>query len=79
MLEKLTTINIDPNNPRYSMYDNGKLMIGKSSIESEKYDVLLFADRSIKCVTIPSCNAFEKCQNLKKSCIFIRFRTWNYW
>ncbi|KAK8897379.1 hypothetical protein M9Y10_015325 [Tritrichomonas musculus] len=67
--EKLTRIEIDENNPRYSLYED-KFIIGKSSIENENYDELVFAQRSVNNVTIPSfikriCpHAFERCANI---------------
>lgn len=67
---KLTKISIDPNNKRYSYY-NDSIIIGKSNLENDFYDLLLFAPRNIKKVVIPSfikriCPyAFDECTNLK--------------
>lgn len=67
----LNIININPNNERYSFFDE-KFIIGKSSIEQENYDVLIFCIRNIKKVIIPSFikiigpYAFEMCKKLKE-------------
>ena len=69
---KLTEIYVSPKNPRYITYDDGKIILGKSSFESENYDNLVFCVRNIKYVTIPSfiehiCDyAFENCDQLQK-------------
>ena len=54
---KLTKIDVDPNNPRYSILDD-KMVIGKSLIDQDNYDVLVFVVRNIKAIKIPS---FIKC------------------
>ena len=66
--ESLTYVDVDPNNPRYAVYgENHKMIIGKSSIENDEYDVLNFCARDIEKVTIPSfikhiaSNAFHLC------------------
>ena len=62
---KLKNVSIDSSNPRYCLYDE-KMVIGKSSIESNDYDCLVFCPRNIKNVTIPKfikqicSNAFYK-------------------
>lgn len=67
----LTTISVDPKNKRYSFFDE-KFIIGKSSIEQENFDVLVFCIRNIQTVIIPSFikiigpYAFEMCKKLKK-------------
>ena len=48
----LMEIKIDPENPRYSTYNN-EFVIGKSTLDKEKYDVLVFASRSIEVAYIP--------------------------
>ena len=71
---QLKKINIMPNNKRYSIY-NDKFIIGKSSIEKDDFDVLVFASRDIKKVVIPSfieiigAYAFMDCISL--SCVDI--------
>ena len=49
---KLKVVKVDPNNKRYSNYDD-KFVIGKSSIDQENFDVLLFCFRNVEKVTIP--------------------------
>lgn len=49
----LIKVIIMPNNPRYKNYDE-KMVIGKSDIESDEYDVLVFVSRDVQSVTIPS-------------------------
>lgn len=72
MTPKLTEICVSPKNPRYITYDDGKILIGKSSFESENYDNLVFCVRNIKYAKIPSfiehiCDyAFENCDQLQK-------------
>ena len=66
----LINITVSPNNPRYSVYED-KFIIGKSSSESENYDVLVFCVRNVEKVTIPSfikhigAYAFDSCKKLK--------------
>ena len=67
---KLTKINVSKNNPRYISYCD-KMIIGKSSIESENnYDVLVFCSRNVKTIEIPNFiktigpYAFERCFQL---------------
>ena len=50
----LNKIQVMPNNPIYSSFDENKIIIGKSSITKENFDVLVFAVRNIKHVKIPS-------------------------
>lgn len=52
-IEHLVQIQVMPNNPRYTIYDN-KLLIGKSSFEKTNFDSLIFCFRNIKSVKIPS-------------------------
>lgn len=49
----LTQIQISPKNPNFNYLDN-KLIIGKSTLESQEYDSIFFARRDISNVTIPS-------------------------
>ncbi|KAK8895376.1 hypothetical protein M9Y10_023839 [Tritrichomonas musculus] len=49
---KLTTIEIDAKNPRYSYIEN-QFLVGKSDNKSEDYDSLLFARHDITKVKIP--------------------------
>ena len=52
-LPKLTNILIKPKNPKYCCFDE-KMIIGKSSIECETYDCLVFCARDIKKVRLPN-------------------------
>ena len=49
--DKLTKIFVSKNNPRYSLYED-KIIIGKSTIENDVYDVLVFSVRNIEKVKI---------------------------
>ena len=49
---KLTAIEVDEKNPRYSYIEN-QFLVGKSDLENEEYDVLVFARRDIIKATIP--------------------------
>lgn len=63
-------IHVHPDNPRYIMYGN-KIVIGKSSIESDLYDSIIFSSRDIQKVTIPNfikiieSHAFAFCDKLQ--------------
>ncbi|KAK8871513.1 hypothetical protein M9Y10_007242 [Tritrichomonas musculus] len=67
----LTKINVMPNNPRYKLYEN-KYIIGKTSIEQENFDILVFSVRDIKVAKIPNFieiidqYAFSGCKYLSK-------------
>ena len=67
----LTDINVSPNNKFFSIYDN-KFIIGKSFVENSQFDILVFCNRDVKEVTIPSFikkigpYAFHNCKNIKK-------------
>ncbi|KAK8836781.1 hypothetical protein M9Y10_037303 [Tritrichomonas musculus] len=51
---KLKRVTVDPNNQRYkNCEENDKLIVGKSDIKSDKYDVLVFACRDIQTIEIP--------------------------
>ncbi|KAK8892239.1 hypothetical protein M9Y10_029462 [Tritrichomonas musculus] len=52
MAKKLKKVTIDSKNPNFK--NNDKLIIGKSDIKSDIFDVLEFASRDVKTVTIPS-------------------------
>lgn len=67
---QLKKIKIDQNNNCYSLY-NDQFIVGKSSFEKRKFDVLVFAPRDIEKATIPSfieiigsC-AFNACKKLR--------------
>ena len=68
---ELKQIKVMPNNPRYKVYDD-KFIIGKSSIEQDNYDILVFCVRNIENVTIPSFieiigpYSFSHCKNLQQ-------------
>lgn len=70
-LKKLNKIIIDPNNPRYKIYENN-FIIGKSSTDQENYDILVFCVRNIEIAKIPDfieiigSYAFNSCQLLKR-------------
>ena len=49
----LTQIYVSPDNPRYFNYDD-KFILGKSSIEQDFYDQLVFSARNIETANIPS-------------------------
>lgn len=65
--DKLTKVKVSPDNKRYRCIDD-QIIIGKSSIELDEYDELLFCSRAVKTVTIPDSikricpSAFEDCQ-----------------
>lgn len=48
----LKRVTIMPNNKYYKKFED-KIIIGKSNIQNEEYDILVFAERDIKAVTIP--------------------------
>lgn len=51
----LSKMTIDPKNKRYKNYEEDeKLILGKSDIERNEYDIIVFAFKNIKKVTIPS-------------------------
>ena len=49
---KLNKITISEENLRYSLYQN-KLVIGKSLVDQQNFDVLVFCARDVEKVTIP--------------------------
>lgn len=67
---KLTKITVDSNNSYLKEIDN-KFLIGKSSKESEKFDILYFCVRNIQTGIIPNSIkvigsfSFEKCTNIQ--------------
>lgn len=69
-LEYLESIKVSPNNPRYCLFD-GELLIGKSSLENDNFDVIVLCVKNIKKLTIPSFikiighNAFSFCSQLQ--------------
>lgn len=48
----LNSISVDLNNPKFKMYGN-EMIIGKSSIENDVFDVLVFCVREIETIQIP--------------------------
>lgn len=68
--EKLAQISIDSNNQNFSYYED-TFLIGKEDLNSENFDVLLFARRDLTEAIIPSFikriapYAFESCKKLK--------------
>lgn len=67
----LREIIIDQNNPRYQIYNN-KMIIGKKSIESTNFDVLIFCFRDVESAIIPDfitvigVHSFSGCESLTK-------------
>lgn len=67
---KLTKFQIISNNQKYSNYEN-QFIIGKSSLEIENFDLLVFSVRDIKTAKIPSFiekiepYAFNECRKIK--------------
>lgn len=72
---ELNKIEVDPNNSIYSKYDNN-IIIGKSSPETENYDVIIFCNRNAVNVTIPNfikriaAASINRCQKLREINIF---------
>ena len=52
--EKLTNINVCPFIFEWKLVYNDNFIIGKSSIESNMYDILVFSNRNLKIAVIPS-------------------------
>ena len=50
---KLKKITVSPNNPRYCCF-NEKMIIGKTNINQDNYDCLVFCARDIKHIQIPN-------------------------
>lgn len=50
----LRKIEINSNNQRYFLYNDNKMIIGKSSIENEYFDVIVFVACDVKKVIIPN-------------------------
>lgn len=67
---KLKEINVSPDNKKYKTYEN-KIIIGKSNINQNNYDELLFCNRDTKNITIPNfikhikSYSFEDCNQLQ--------------
>lgn len=67
---KIKQINVNLKNPMYKSIDD-KMIIGKSSIENDEYDVLVFGIRNITTVTIPNFIksigpfSFDNCTDLR--------------
>ncbi|KAK8846463.1 hypothetical protein M9Y10_020485 [Tritrichomonas musculus] len=67
--QHLDRFTIDPSNKNYKSFE-GDLILGKSTPESDEFDVLVFARRKIKRAIIPSCvkqiasYAFMECYDL---------------
>lgn len=67
----LNNIEVDPKNPRYLCID-GKILIGKSYLSNDDYDILFFGARNIVEARIPNCikaiasYAFENCMKLSR-------------
>lgn len=68
---KLNNIKILPRSEKNVVYYENKILLGKSDLNSENYDVLHFANRNIQSVTIPpfvkiiDSFSFENCSQLK--------------
>lgn len=69
--KNLKHITISPKNPKYSLFDN-KFIIGKSQIERDEYDVILFCFKDINILNLPTfikvieSHSFCNCQKLNK-------------
>lgn len=69
-IPKLKKIIFSPNNPLFTLYEN-QLLLKKSSIESENFDILVISVKNIKSVVIPNfikkigSYAFDHCKNLR--------------
>ncbi|KAK8849967.1 hypothetical protein M9Y10_018560 [Tritrichomonas musculus] len=70
--ECLVNVSISPKNKNFMFLpDQNKIMIGKSNIEQDDFDILMFACRDIKNVVVPSyikrinSSAFFECRHLK--------------
>lgn len=50
---KLNKIDVDPENPGFKNYDVN-LIICKSDLESDHYDVLIFCTRNVHKIIVPS-------------------------
>lgn len=67
----LKKIEVDSKNPLFQLYEN-KIIIGKSSIEKDGFDVLVCCVKNIKNVTIPDFieiieqNAFSDCSMIRE-------------
>ena len=67
----MSSFTIISNNPRYSSINN-QIIVGKSDIENENYDILVFCVRYIKNVIVPDdieiidSNSFEYCRELQQ-------------
>ena len=67
---ELKQVIVNENNPRYKNYDND-IVIGKTTIDSANYDLLVFCNRNIEALTIPNfiktiCPfSFENCMQLQ--------------
>ena len=80
----LTKVKISPKNKNL-VFCEDKLLIGKSDIKSDVFDILYFARRDIEEVIIPpfiriiSPYAFNFCQKLTKAEFLRRFKASNNW
>ena len=67
---ELSNVKVSPNNPRYRSYDD-QTVIGKSSIENDEFDVLVFCSRKATSITIPKFikhigpHCFDECKLLQ--------------
>ena len=46
-------VNVNPLNPYFKEFDDGKIIIGKSSPSSDLFDSLVFCNRNIRKIKIP--------------------------
>lgn len=69
--KKLKEVEVNSSNPKYKNYDRN-IVVGKSTIEMDDFDVLVFCNRKIKSITIPNFIqkvgpfSFDNCQILHK-------------
>lgn len=67
-MEKIEKIDFNPSNPKYRIFDN-KIIISKSSFESNEFDCLVFCLPKVETIKIPSFIkhinffAFVECKN----------------
>lgn len=52
-MNNLTTIKVDPSNKYFTTIDD-KVLLKKSALDKENYDILCFVARDISKITIPN-------------------------
>lgn len=46
-------VNVSPLNPNFKEFDDGKIIVGKSSLSSNLFDTLYFCNRDVRNIKIP--------------------------